>query len=82
MKVKIDIDCSPDEARAFLGLPPVAQLQEAVLAEMQKRMLDGISKMDPDALFKLWFPAGREGWEQMQKAFWAQFGSGPKGSHS
>jgi hypothetical protein len=79
MKVTIDIDCSPEEARAFLGLPPVAAMQEAILKEMQKRLLENVGAMDPESLMKLWFPAGREGWEQMQKAFWSQFSGGPGG---
>ena len=41
MKVTIDVDCTPEEARAFLGLPAVAPLQEAMMQELQKRMLDG-----------------------------------------
>jgi hypothetical protein len=79
MKVTIDIDCSPEEARAFLGLPAVAAMQEAILKEMQKRLLENVGAMDPESLMKQWFPAGREGWEQMQKAFWSQFPGGPAG---
>ena len=28
MKVNVEIDCTPEEARAFFGLPDVAPLQE------------------------------------------------------
>ncbi len=38
MKVTIDIDCTPQEARAFMGLPDVAPLNDHIVAEMQKRM--------------------------------------------
>jgi hypothetical protein len=38
MKVTIDIDCTPDEARRFLGLPDVAPMQAALLAEVQAQM--------------------------------------------
>ena len=80
MKIKIDVDCTPQEARAFLGLPDVAPMQEAMMAEVQKRMMDNLAAMDPDALFKTWLPAGMQGLEQMQKAFWAQMASGDKES--
>ena len=80
MKVTIDVDCTPEEARAFLGLPAVAPLQEALMQEMQKRMLEGMAQMEPEALLKQWLPAGAEGWEQMQKAFWSQFTGGTKGA--
>ncbi|MDA1097571.1 MAG: DUF6489 family protein [Proteobacteria bacterium] len=72
MKVKIDIDCSPQEARAFLGLPDVAPMQEAVLAEMQSRMKDAVAGADMEGLLKTWLPAGVQGWDTMQKAFWAK----------
>ncbi|MDZ4735977.1 MAG: DUF6489 family protein, partial [Rhodospirillaceae bacterium] len=38
MKVTIDIDCTPEEARAFMGLPDVAPLQARMLAEIEARM--------------------------------------------
>ena len=38
MKVNVEVDCTPAEARAFLGLPDVAPLNEARVAELQKRM--------------------------------------------
>ena len=37
MKVQIEIDCTPAEARAFLGLPDVAPLNEAMVAEAVAR---------------------------------------------
>src|SRR5262245_24852222 len=35
MKVKIEIDCTPIEARDFLGLPDVKPMQEAMMDQMQ-----------------------------------------------
>ncbi|MBT4487478.1 MAG: hypothetical protein HOK30_05150 [Rhodospirillaceae bacterium] len=72
MKIKIDIDCTPAEARAFLGLPDVAPMQEALLAEMQKRMKDAVAGADLESMLKTWMPSGLQGLESMQKAFWAQ----------
>jgi len=72
MKIHVDIDCTPEEARAFLGLPDVAPMQEALMAEMQRRMLANLQAMEPEQLFKTWLPAGLQGWEQLQKAFWTQ----------
>ena len=36
MKVTIEVDCTPQEARAFLGLPDVAALNEHLVEEMQE----------------------------------------------
>ena len=38
MKLNVEIDCTPAEARAFLGLPDVSSLNEHLVAEMKKRM--------------------------------------------
>ncbi len=79
MKIKVDIDCTPEEARAFLGLPDVGPMQEALMAELQKHMMANMQAMEPEQLFKTWLPAGLQGWEQLQKAFWSQMSSGTSG---
>jgi len=69
MKVTIDIDCTPEEARAFLGLPDVTPLQETMMREIEDRMRAALRNTDPEVLFKTWLPASLQGWEQIQ-AFW------------
>jgi len=76
MKIKIDIDCTPQEARAFLGLPDVEPMQEAVLARAQERLTEYLDARDPEALLKLWFPGGLQELGQMQERLWKQFLSG------
>lgn len=76
MKIKFDIDCTPEEARVFLGLPDVAPMQKALLADIEERMRTALGAMDPEAMLKLWFPAGVQGWEQLQKMFWSQLAGG------
>ena len=46
MKVKIQIECTPAEARHF-GLPNVRPLQAAVLEQFQKKMLAEIDRVSP-----------------------------------
>lgn len=79
MKVTIDIDCTPDEARRFLGLPDIAPLQDAMMEEMRDRMMETVRQMDPENLMKHWMPAGVQGMEQLQKMFWSQMGMGMPG---
>lgn len=76
MKIKIDIDCTPEEARTFLGLPDVKPMQDAMMKEVEERMRANLQAMDPETMFKTWLPAGIQGWEQMQKMFWSHLGSG------
>ena len=79
MKITIDVDCTPDEARRFLGLPDVAPMQQAMMDEIQRRMTDNLRAMEPEQLIKTWLPMGLQGWEQLQKAFWRQ-AQGPQSS--
>ena len=76
MKIKIDVDCTPEEARTFLGLPDVAPMQAAVMAEIEKRMMESLKATDPETLMKTWRPVGLQGWEAMQKMFWSQMAGG------
>lgn len=76
MKITIDIDCTPQEARAFLGLPNVEPMQDALVAQMQERLAQYLDATDPDTLMKVWFPAGLKGFGELQERFWQQMMSG------
>jgi uncharacterized protein DUF6489 len=73
MKITFDIDCTPQEARTFLGLPDVEKMQENLVNHMQEKMMESMSGLDPETMMKTWMPAGLQGMEQMQKMFWSQF---------
>jgi hypothetical protein len=70
MKVTLDIDCTPEEARSFFGLPDVAPMQEVMMKKIEERMIANLDAMTPDALLKNWLPAGVQGMEQLQTLFW------------
>lgn len=80
MKITIDVDCTPEEARAFLGLPDVVPMQTAVMEALGKRMSASLEAMDPEALMKTWMPLGVQGLEQAQKMFWSQMGKAAGGA--
>ncbi len=79
MKINIEIDCTPAEARSFLGLPDVGPMQAAMTEELQKRLQAALKTTDPEALLKAWLPggvpAGMKGWEDFQRQFWSQMSS-------
>ena len=79
MKIKIDIDCSPEEARAFLGWPDVAGFQRAAMEQMQRRTEEYFASLEPEKLAKMFMPAGVEAWDAMQRAF-TRFASGAAGA--
>jgi len=68
VKFTIDIDCTPQEARAFLGLPDVEAVQKALRGEIEARMRAALERMEPESLLRTWMPAVK-GWEEMLKAW-------------
>ncbi|MGH6888271.1 MAG: DUF6489 family protein [Rhizomicrobium sp.] len=68
MKLHIDLDLTPDEARRVMGLPDVSKLQEKLSAELEKRMMAALDTAgDPEAMLKTWFSWGSQGMEQFQQ---------------
>lgn len=68
MKIKIEVDCTPAEARQFFGLPDMAPVHDVVVTELKKQVGENLSTMaDPEKLMKLWFSLGGQGLDQIQK---------------
>ncbi len=65
MKVNIEIECTPEEARSFMGLPDVSTLNNQLVEEMSKRMSAKVGVMEPEALMKNWMSVGGEWQKQM-----------------
>ncbi len=74
MKFTVDLECTPEEARKFLGLPDVAPMQQKIMEELEARMQDNIRSLDPETFVKTWFPVMIEGWGDLNKMFWSQMG--------
>ena len=55
MKVNVEIDCTPLEARQFFGLPDVQPMQTAVMDKLQHQMMANIDKVSPESLMQSWF---------------------------
>ncbi len=67
MKVTIEIDCTPLEARQFMGLPDVQPMQAAVMAEIEKRMIAEAAKFSPDGFVRAWFSEGQQSAEWLRE---------------
>ena len=70
MKITIDVECSPEEVRAFFGPPDGRPPQQAFVAEAEERRKRAFDGMDGDALLKTRRPPGAAAFEKMQQAFW------------
>jgi len=80
MKVTVEIDCTPAEARAFLGLPDVTPLNDRLVQEMQSRFDANAALLQPEELMKSWMSFGGQAQEQFFKLMGAAAGGagGPK----
>lgn len=67
MKITLNVDCTPQEARTFLGLPDVTALNEAMMTEMQSRMKANMAALQPEELMKSWMSFGGQATEQFRK---------------
>jgi hypothetical protein len=79
MKVNIEIDCTPLEARQFMGLPDVTPMQTAVMDKLQQQMMSNIEKISPDSLIQSWFSFDPKLAERMQDMFVSMTGLGTLG---
>lgn len=78
MKITIDIDCTPQEARAFFGWPDLEPLHQAATRELLQEMTTTLASMEPEALPKAWLSSGLQGVERMQ-SLWAELAAAGKG---
>ena len=76
MKVNIEIDCTPLEARQFIGLPDLAPMQTAVMDKLQQQVLSNIDKVSPESLIQSWFTFDPKIAERFQDMFVTMAGLG------
>ena len=68
MKVTVDVDCTPEEARRFLGLPDLGPVHEAYIEKLKSAVTDGPTPEMFGDMMKAWSPmneAGMNLWKQM-----------------
>ncbi|SEO91789.1 hypothetical protein SAMN04487843_10512 [Methylobacterium sp. ap11] len=82
MKFRVEVDCTPVEARQFVGLPNVEPLQAAVMAEVERRMMAEMDRFSPDAIMRSWFTVFPQNADQMQTMFLKMFQQGFGGTAS
>lgn len=70
MKVTIDVDLTPEEARRLMGLPDLEPMQQRLLEQLEKQLASNLAYMDPEMLVKAILPVGAQGLEQFQNLLW------------
>ncbi len=61
MKVNVQVDCTPEEARKFLGLPDVQPLQQEMMKVLREKSLENLQMADPETAMKMWMPLMNQG---------------------
>ena len=77
MKISVDVDCTPEEARRFLGFPDLTPVHEAYVERMTKFAGEGLTADSAAEMMKAWGPmneAGMAMWRSMLEGM-----SGKKG---
>ncbi len=74
MKVNVEVDCTPEEARRLMGLPDLSPIHEAYIAKMRETISGGLRPEMFESMIKNWAPMGEAG-----VAFWRRlFEAGTK----
>lgn len=77
MRITINIDCTPEEARAFMGMPDVAPLNDMVVSEMTRRAKEQMDTLaDPERLVKQWVDMSGKGLDALQGLMGAALAGG------
>ncbi len=78
MKVTLEVECTPEEARTFMGLPDVKPMQEAVMASLESQVVRATESFSPESALKLWFTTLPQVSAQMQEMFTRMMSGGAK----
>lgn len=68
MKITLDVDCTPEEARRFMGLPDLTGVHELYLDKLKRSIDEGIGPETIETMVRAWAPMGEAGmtiWRQM-----------------
>lgn len=75
MKINVEVDCTPEEARRLFGLPDLTPLHAIYLNRVEKLMEKGITPDLVESMVKNWVPMGEAGMGLVQSLL-GQFGGG------
>ena len=70
MKIKVDIDATPQELRSFFGLPNIEPLQDEMLELIRRNMSAGVEGFDPMSVMKPFLPDHMQNLTSLQKTLW------------
>ncbi|MDZ4760201.1 MAG: DUF6489 family protein [Alphaproteobacteria bacterium] len=67
MKLNITVDCTPEEARQFLGLPNIDSINETLVKAIKDRIEQNIEMVSPEFYLKQWYSMGGQASDQFMQ---------------
>ena len=80
MKVTVNIDCTPQEARTFFGQPDLEPFNAWLVEEMKARYAQNLEAMRPEEMMKTWMSFGGQSMEQFRKMMETGMGAAAAGT--
>lgn len=71
MKINIEVDLTPEEARKVMGLPDLAPMQEELMKQLTDQIRRNVAYIDPELIVKTMLPLGVEGLDRVQRLIWS-----------
>ncbi|MGI4730379.1 MAG: DUF6489 family protein [Janthinobacterium lividum] len=71
MRINLEIDCTPEEARRAMGLPDLSMVHERYVAMLQEAMTGKVQPEAAETMMRSWAPMGEAGmsmWRRMVEA--------------
>lgn len=69
MKINVEFDCTPEEARRVVGLPDLTPLHDKYIATMTSAMEGKIAPEVVEQMMRSWGPMGEAGFSMFRKLF-------------
>ncbi len=76
MKVNVEVECTPEEARRAVGLPDLSPVHDRYVAMMLDSMDGSVKPEMIETMMKNWAPMGDAGLSMWRRLFDAGLGSG------
>ena len=77
MKVTVDFDCTPEEARRFMGLPDLTPVHEIYIERMKRAVTEGVTPEYFTDMMRNWGPMSETA-QTMWRAMFEQMAGGKK----
>lgn len=80
MKVNVEVECTPEEARRAVGLPDLSPVHDRYVAMMLDSMDGSVKPEMIETMMKNWAPMGEAGLSMWRRLFEAGTGPGKAGA--